>query len=147
MHCLAGCSNACAGADHTRGTSGEVPRLEWMQGNNRGDQDAAGSHQDADGDHLGDAGDHQDDAGYIQGTGGDGGHHGASQGGAGDASRGRKARGKRSNGSVRVCRCKGQHLQRWEQRGIAVGSVNIAGVSMYKLFMLLEMHALDILCV
>jgi exonuclease III len=30
--------------------------------------------------------------------------------------------------------------------GINVGNVNIAGVSLYKLYMLLETHTLDILC-
>jgi hypothetical protein len=31
--------------------------------------------------------------------------------------------------------------------GLNVGSINIAGVSLFKLRMILEMHTIDILCV
>jgi exonuclease III len=30
--------------------------------------------------------------------------------------------------------------------GLSVGSLNIAGVSMFKLFMILEAHTIDVLC-
>ena len=37
-------------------------------------------------------------------------------------------------------------LNRWAKTGINIGSINIAGISMFKLFMLLEAHKIDVLC-
>ena len=36
--------------------------------------------------------------------------------------------------------------QRWANQGIKVGSINIAGLSYFKLFLLLEVHNFDVLC-
>jgi exonuclease III len=52
----------------------------------------------------------------------------------------------RTNGSARLKKLKNTRLDRWAKRGLNVGSMNIAGVSMFKLFMILETHTLDVLC-
>jgi exonuclease III len=59
----------------------------------------------------------------------------------------KEGRGKRTNGSHRRRREKGQRLERWAEHGLAVGSINIAGISLFKVFLLLELHQLDVLCV
>jgi hypothetical protein len=58
-----------------------------------------------------------------------------------------KAQGKRTNGSARRRKEKGDRLHRWEHRGVQVGSVNMAGLSLFKLFLILETHDFDVLCV
>jgi hypothetical protein len=52
----------------------------------------------------------------------------------------------RTNGSARMKKEKTIRLNRWAKMGINIGSINIAGISMFKLFMLLEAHTLDVLC-
>jgi hypothetical protein len=52
----------------------------------------------------------------------------------------------RTNGSARLRKNKSSRLSRWAITGINVGSLNIAGISMYKVFMLLESHTFDVLC-
>jgi hypothetical protein len=52
----------------------------------------------------------------------------------------------RTNGSARMKKEKNIRLNRWAKTGINIGSVNIAGISMFKLFMLLEAHKIDVLC-
>ena len=54
---------------------------------------------------------------------------------------------KRTNGSARLKKSQVTRIKRWESQGISVGSINIAGVSLFKLYMLLESHALDVLCI
>ena len=53
---------------------------------------------------------------------------------------------KRTNGSARVRKNKLSRIKRWEITGINVGSLNIAGISMFKLWMILETHTIDVLC-
>jgi hypothetical protein len=53
---------------------------------------------------------------------------------------------KRTNGSARLKKNKTDRLQRWKTQGITVGSINIAGVSLFKLHMILESNPIDILC-
>ena len=53
---------------------------------------------------------------------------------------------KRTNGSARLRKNKSSRLNRWAITGINVGSLNIAGISMFKLWMILETHTLDVLC-
>jgi hypothetical protein len=38
-------------------------------------------------------------------------------------------------------------MKRWENMGINVGSINIAGISLLKVYMLTELHVLDVLCI
>ena len=57
-----------------------------------------------------------------------------------------KRRGRRSNGSKRSRAKRKANRNRWAESGIAVGSVNIAGVSYFKVLLLLDLHALDVLC-
>jgi exonuclease III len=38
-------------------------------------------------------------------------------------------------------------MERWETTGINVGSINIAGISLLKVYMLTELHNLDVLCI
>jgi hypothetical protein len=57
-----------------------------------------------------------------------------------------KKRRKRNNGSARVKQAKNTRLNRWMKSGINVGSLNIAGISMYKVLMILETHTFDVLC-
>jgi hypothetical protein len=57
-----------------------------------------------------------------------------------------KAKRNRTNGSARKRKIKTERMNRWQHSGINMGSINIAGVSLYKIFMLLEMHTLDVLC-
>jgi hypothetical protein len=72
---------------------------------------------------------------------GDGGHGGQRSGQEGGK------QGKRTNGSARVRKQKGERLVRWESSGFNVGCINIAGISLFKLYLLLETHKLDVLCV
>ena len=53
---------------------------------------------------------------------------------------------KRTNGSARLRKNKLSRLSRWASTGINVGSLNIAGISMFKIWMILETHKLDVLC-
>jgi hypothetical protein len=60
---------------------------------------------------------------------------------------GKKGKGKkRTNGSARVRKRKQERLQRWEKSGIHIGSQNIAGISLLKIYMLLGTYTLDVLC-
>jgi exonuclease III len=38
-------------------------------------------------------------------------------------------------------------MHRWESTGLMVGSINIRGASLFKLFLILEQHTLDVLCI
>jgi exonuclease III len=38
-------------------------------------------------------------------------------------------------------------MTRWENTGLNVGSINIAGLSLLKVYMLTELHLLDVLCI
>jgi exonuclease III len=38
-------------------------------------------------------------------------------------------------------------MTRWETKGINIGSINIAGISLLKVYMLTELHVLDVLCI
>jgi hypothetical protein len=58
----------------------------------------------------------------------------------------KKTKRNRTNGSARQRKTKTDRINRWQQAGINIGSINIAGVSLYKIFMLLESHTLDVLC-
>jgi exonuclease III len=40
-----------------------------------------------------------------------------------------------------------ERLLRWKNEGMSIGSINIAGISNIKIYMLLEVHNLDILCI
>jgi hypothetical protein len=57
-----------------------------------------------------------------------------------------KKKQKRTNGSARLRKTKTDRIQRWAAQGITVGSINVAGVSLFKLHMILETNAIDILC-
>ncbi len=52
-----------------------------------------------------------------------------------------------TNGSKRARKAKKERMSRWGECGLSVGSVNMAGFSLFKLFLLLEQYALDVLCV
>jgi hypothetical protein len=58
-----------------------------------------------------------------------------------------KQKKKRTNGSARLKRKKIERLTRWENTGLNVGSINIAGISLLKIYMLTELHMLDVLCI
>jgi hypothetical protein len=58
-----------------------------------------------------------------------------------------KHKRKRTNGSARLQRKKTERLTRWENTGLNVGSINIAGISLLKVYMLTELHMLDVLCI
>jgi hypothetical protein len=58
-----------------------------------------------------------------------------------------KKKQKRTNGSARLRKTKTDRIQRWATQGISVGSINVAGVSLFKLHMILETNAIDILCI
>ena len=58
-------------------------------------------------------------------------------------------KGKRTNGSKR--RAKRTHArppkwQSWQQQGITIATLNIAGLTLAKLFLLLAQHSPDVLC-
>jgi hypothetical protein len=53
---------------------------------------------------------------------------------------------KRTNGSARTRKDKSARLNRWTKTGLSIGSLNIAGLSMFKLWMILETHTIDVLC-
>jgi exonuclease III len=38
-------------------------------------------------------------------------------------------------------------MTRWENTGLNIGSINIAGISLLKVYMLTELHQLDVLCI
>jgi hypothetical protein len=42
---------------------------------------------------------------------------------------------------------KKERLTRWEHTGLNIGSINIAGISLLKIYMLTELHVLDVLCI
>jgi hypothetical protein len=52
----------------------------------------------------------------------------------------------RTNGSARLRKNKSSRLNRWAITGISIGSLNIAGLSMFKIWMILETHTVDVLC-
>ena len=54
---------------------------------------------------------------------------------------------KRTNGSARKKKKKTERMTRWENMGINIGSINIAGISLLKIYMLTELHLLDVLCI
>ena len=54
---------------------------------------------------------------------------------------------KRTNGSARKKKKKTERIHRWENTGINIGSINIAGISLLKIYMLTELHLLDVLCI
>ena len=56
-------------------------------------------------------------------------------------------KGSRTNGSARRRKKQKEKINRWTNQGLALGSINIAGMSLFKLFLLLEEHQLDILCI
>ena len=51
----------------------------------------------------------------------------------------RRERGKRTNGSVRRRAKQREKMAKWGEQGISVGSVNMAGASLFKIFLLLEL--------
>jgi hypothetical protein len=53
----------------------------------------------------------------------------------------------RTNGSARKKKEKSSRLNRWTNMGLNIGSINIAGISMFKLWMILETHVIDVLCI
>jgi hypothetical protein len=57
-----------------------------------------------------------------------------------------KYKTKRTNGSKRAQKNKRERIQRWEKSGISIGSQNVAGISLLKVYMLLGTHTLDVLC-
>ncbi len=57
-----------------------------------------------------------------------------------------KYKTKRKNGSKRARKQKQDRIQRWEKSGISIGSQNVAGISLLKVYMLLVTHTLDVLC-
>jgi hypothetical protein len=58
-----------------------------------------------------------------------------------------KQKRKRTNGSARQKKQKLERMTRWENTGINVGSINIAGISLLKIYMLTELHNIDVLCI
>ena len=53
----------------------------------------------------------------------------------------------RTNGSRRRTQQPSQFMERWQSKGINIGSVNIRGLTFLKLFLLLEQEEVDVLCV
>ncbi len=53
---------------------------------------------------------------------------------------------KRTNGSTRKRKHKQERIKRWETSGIHIGSQNVAGISLLKVYMILGTHTLDVLC-
>ena len=69
---------------------------------------------------------------------------GGNQRGGDGCYRGKKGR---TNGSRRARDAKGKWGSRWQEQGLAIGSVNARGLSDYKLFLLLERYDLDVVCI
>ncbi len=58
----------------------------------------------------------------------------------------RSRTGKRTNGSRRRYKRARKRLQKWTHEGITIATLNIAGLTLAKLFLLLDKHAPDVLC-
>ena len=61
-------------------------------------------------------------------------------------STGHKQSRKRNTGSRRQRRKRQIRISRWQQEGITIGTLNIGGLTYFKLYLLMEFHELDILC-
>ena len=53
----------------------------------------------------------------------------------------------RNNGSRRKPNGTSTPLKRWNEEGIKIGSVNLRGLTLLKVFLLREIEDLDVLCV
>jgi hypothetical protein len=60
---------------------------------------------------------------------------------------GRKKRAKRNTGSIRSRKERRQRIDRWTQQGITIGSINMNGFSLFKTFLLIIKHNLDVICI
>ena len=64
-----------------------------------------------------------------------------------DSRKSAKSSRKRTNGSRRRdAKCRARRA-RWAEHGIKVGSINMAGMSYFKTYFLLEKYNFDVLCV
>ena len=58
----------------------------------------------------------------------------------------REAKGKRTNGSRRKKQKRRANRLRWASEGVKIGCINVAGLTYFKVFLLLEIYNFDVLC-